>query len=251
MKHKLSPRERMMISSTIDLREGDPVFLFDYWRDIDLPRLDAYYPGLYPSPLNDNLRDVILKTHTKHCNITIPEKCNIVYGNGATQLLAAAFATSRQGVKLTAPHYHKYTEILDSAPKTGGLFSFTKETVVTIPNNPTGDISQVESKGAIIYDLSYNWKTYNTPVNVELNPSDIAIFSLAKATGHASTRLGWAFVPDNKRANAMQKYINSTSLGVSVASQEVARFILQRDLNCADGEGVFDKGENCLRCGGN
>ncbi|MBA2705171.1 MAG: aminotransferase class I/II-fold pyridoxal phosphate-dependent enzyme, partial [Blastocatellia bacterium] len=55
----------------------------------------------------------------------------------------------------------------------------------------------------------------------------VMIFSLAKVTGHAACRIGWALVKDPAMAAQMHRYVLLNSMGISLESQTVAAQILK------------------------
>jgi len=82
---------------------------------------------------------------------------------------------------------------------------------VTRPNNPDGSPRSAHASipgASQIHDLVYNWPAYG-PVVLSSHdaPVDVAIFTASKILGHASSRLGWAFVRDETTARYMFEYI--------------------------------------------
>ena len=222
---------------------GHPSFLQDYWKNHEIP------PGTInaslesgrvwemdywnrKSLLSPSLEKAILQIHQTLKNAETEDR-HIVVGCGATQLIsAAAFALVKRGVRSfhsTAPYWPRFPD-LTKIGAIGEKVTWSSHStegcqIITTPSNPTNAIAQKSGspQGWAIYDLCYNWPQYSAPIHWD---EDIMIFSLAKATGHASTRIGWALVKDEKLAWDMRRYIDLSTTGVSVHSEEVAAYIL-------------------------
>jgi len=80
-------------------------------------------------------------------------------------------------------------------------------------------------------DLVYYWPHLSGfGYNMEMKNSDVALFSLTKLSGHASSRFGWAFVKDQQLAETMRAWLYNIMLSSSTTS---AGFALQvfKELN--------------------
>ena len=75
-----------------------------------------------------------------------------------------------------------------------------------------------------MHDLAYYWPHF-TPIT-EPKSEDVMLFTLSKLTGHAGTRVGWAFVRDERVAEEMRAFVATTSLGVPHDAQLRASSIL-------------------------
>jgi L-tryptophan--pyruvate aminotransferase len=99
-----------------------------------------------------------------------------------------------------------------------------------------------------IFDVCYNWPQYLIDRDGRSHSftikQDIMIFSLAKATGHAGTRIGWALVRDTQIARYMEDYIEYTTGGVSVEAQHKCLSLLNHQNN------LFRLGANHYTCFG-
>lgn len=222
----------------LDLAYGNPTFLEPYWKGVDLSistKLSSNYIfGTIPE-----LHECIKSIHIQEKNANITDK-HIVIGAGATQLLAAILRIYDKPVIANSPYFMRFPEIAYAVKVRwkdcpGGV------EIITSPNNPDGKIPFQETKQIPIYDLSYNWKQYTLPI--EYN-QDVMVFSLSKATGHASTRIGWALFKDAQVAEKVKNYIEYSTCGVSIEAQFKAISILEHQLSTKDI--CFDYGRNVL-----
>lgn len=220
----------------IDLGFGNPSFLSEYWRGLDLPDIAAYYPDPYMSEKqNPFLEQEIRNIHKAVGNVLNVDDYSIVIGNGASQLLSAIlYETPDVFVTAPIPYFLRFPVLAQIG---GNQWSHKEKfkTILTIPNNPTGSFDEYHSykmstKGTFtITDACYNWPQYLNGRKVIELADDIILFSLSKATGHAGTRLGWALIKNPELANDVKRSVEMTTMGVSALSQEVGRFVLQRE----------------------
>lgn len=230
---------------------GHPDFLRPYWSAQDLPdSAAAYYPSRYMNKLNDlELESAIRNLHTWVKNVKDPDSYQIVLGNGASQLISAAlWATGTSSVFVPQPYYPRFPELIKRI-KCNGMSTkrYTGRAIITAPNNPDGTFEFYDKHSTgldeTIVDACYNWPQYTTDIK-ELN-DDLIVFSLAKATGHAGERLGWALVKDKNLAEKMTQEIELTTMGVSEAAMDTGRFVLKREggLYRQDSENIFKFGK--------
>jgi len=215
----------------IDMSWGSPAFLVPYWETYavktnrSLNREMTYHFGS-----KDSLKDVIREIHQQEKNAVVDGK-HIVIGAGATQIiLGLLFVLKQETGAATAwanpPHFSRFPRLaefagLEWAKKRNSLL------ITTIPNNPDG--ASVLHKNTDILDLTYNWPQYVPSVKKFDHP--VMVFSLSKATGHASTRIGWAILEDPELAAALELYIEHSTSGLSLDSQVAAEAILTSQLN--------------------
>lgn len=238
-------------SNLLDLRFGNTGFLANYWLRYDSKSSRFLYGdtnlGYAHAFPNNDLKITINSIHEAVGNAVTKDK-HIVVGVGASQVIQAAlFALKRRGTKSVyarPPHFPRlrhFSEIV-------GL-EFTYDTaspqtaeIVSLPNNP--DNSSVNPiYQPYIADCCYNWPQYQ---DVQKRDDDIMVFSLAKATGHASTRIGWALVKDKDIADDMNKFIEVQSCGVSVEAMIVAKQIFMNQAALPTSATVFSQGKNKL-----
>ncbi len=211
---------------TLELGWGNPCFLIPYWNRFDLsyptPKSTAYIFGHIPE-LEANIR----KLHIQEKNANVDDKY-LVVGNGATQLLVGILKTLGKPVTAEPPYFKRFLNFADMAgvPWKNELNGIK---IITTPNNPDGKVPlTVSANSPLIYDLSYNWSQYTDPVQYD---EDIMVFSLAKATGHASTRIGWAIFKDKELALKVKDYVEFSTCGVSIEAQLKANQIIKNQLN--------------------
>lgn len=239
-------------SNLLDLRFGNTGFLANYWLRYDSKAARFLYGdtnlGYSHAFPNDAVKESIKAIHDKVGNALTEDK-HLVVGAGASQVIQAAlYALKRRDIKSVyarPPHFPRFKHFSHMV----GL-DFTYDTaspqtaeIVSIPNNP--DNSYVPNVYATyIADCCYNWPQYK---KVELRNDDIMVFSLAKATGHASTRIGWALVKDKSIAEDMIKYIEIQSCGVSVEALGVTRQILMNQASIDPTFAIFKNGSDKLK----
>jgi len=244
------PFSRSKDTSKLDLRLGDPVFLQTYWDQEALDIVDFYkipnndmgYAHTEPSEI---LKQAIFNLHEAAGRYY--EGRHIVIGAGATQILMAAFQTEPFILSVKPPHYPRFKNMasLASVPF---AYSNLNPSLVTAPNNPDGEVDMELVKKASIIDACYDWPTYYRGHKQPKIDGPILVHSLAKATGHASTRIGWALVKDKARAEAMQHYIELTTGGISVDAQDMAISIINTLLDEIDNNNIFTFGSDELQC---
>lgn len=228
----------------LELGWGNPDFLVPYWEaqglsiNIDLDQSLAYqFTG------QEELKNNIKKLHQRIRNANIENK-NIVIGQGATHLLNGLIAIhSSPLVYANSPCYHKFYDYVRLANKTWTCHKNSIE-IVTRPNNPDG-LKHDPVADFKIYDLSYNWPTYG---QIDCYNEDVMVFGLSKATGHASARIGWAIIKDEKLAKDLETWIHLTSCGIGYYDQLVASKIIKHQVFTK--HTVFEFGEKILMIDG-
>ena len=211
---------------------GHPEFLAPFWTahpDTRLypDRADAFR---YCTDGLDTLKDSIRHIHQVYGNASCADH-HVVIGGGATQLIpATVYALRTMGYDSVSapipyfPGFRNSAQLLGLSWAGKGAGDKVIE-FITYPNNPDGKFCEPSySKSFKVYDLSYFWPHYTKIENFE---ADVMIFSLAKVTGHAACRIGWALVKDAEMASKMHRYVLLNSMGISLESQTVASQILR------------------------
>lgn len=223
---------------------GSPSFLSSYWEvnKIDVDKVKK--PKNYSFGSRARLKNRIKKLHKKIKNAETKNK-HIVVAAGATQILLGLMHVLREkNPKIKSawakpPHFSRFPKLADFAK----LDWYNTELAITITSNPNNpDNSIVDETGSTILDLCYNWPQYIDQVKKYDHP--IMVFSLSKATGHASTRIGWAVLKDKELAKELENYIEISTGGLSIDAQIRAEKVLENQLN-ADYT-VFDYGKHVL-----
>jgi aspartate/methionine/tyrosine aminotransferase len=248
----------------IDLRFGDPVFMQPYWNDFNLDdhilRGNNFVPshnisshnhmGYLHTAGSDDLKQAIRQVHHKVGNAD-PAGKFIVLGVGASQLLSAAIYALSDGksanVYAKPPFFSRFQQFTQFSGVEQANFYHVNPSkdfieIVTLPNNPDATASKAVCEN-VIYDLCYNWPTY---IDVVEYNEKIMIFSLAKATGHASTRVGWALVHDQDVADRMKHYVEMSTSGVSYNAMKLTCNILRTQANMDDRFTCFQHGQRKL-----
>lgn len=203
-------------NKVLDLGWGNPDYLIPYWKNIDLHipgKLDTQYMhGTLPA-----LQKLIKDLHIKEQNAEVKDKF-IVVGHGAKQVLQALFAVIGKSIWANSPYFGRFPYIAEQAGVSFNTREVEHINLITTPNNPDNRLCTHYIKNAI-YDLSYNWETYTYPIKYN---QDIMVFSMSKVTGHASTRIGWCILSDEKLAKKVTQYIEVNTGGVSIEAQHKA-----------------------------
>jgi L-tryptophan--pyruvate aminotransferase len=232
--------------SKVDLRIGNPDLYQPYWAGFH------EHFGLHLSPSEEmpylkeggsaDLKEAIRALHAKVGN-AITDDRYIIVGNGATQMLFAAmegFGVGPLGFWIQKPNWFRLPLMVNL---TGSHFvsddpAYADGEILTLPNNPNNVINQKVVKGDDfnIHDLCYNWPQYGKMFKADF---PIMIFSFAKATGHAGSRIGWAIVKEKTVAERMSRYIEYTTGGVSREAQVRAAKLI--DSQTHGSLGIWDR----------
>jgi L-tryptophan--pyruvate aminotransferase len=241
----------------IDLRIGNAAFLKTYWEKLSATPTsiapDWHLPYAKDTG-NDGLHETIIKTHDKLGNAETKGR-TVVIGGGATQLLFAtsqvlALKNSIKTVYTKPPFYFRFPYIFQSA---GLQFAYRGPEksleIVCLPSNPMCEVYEASPAAwATIYDLCYNWPTYLDQVQ-KVN-QEIMIFSMAKATGHASSRIGWGLFKNPELAAKVVMQLQYISGGVSMEAQERAKDLLETQLAILENQSqktVWEYGHEVLK----
>lgn len=229
---------------TIDMSWGSPAFLIPYWESLRLKTTRSIEKELpYNFGSKESLKTAIKALHNQEKNAVVNDK-HIVIGAGATQLiLGLLYVLKNQKNAKSAwanpPHFSRFPKLAEYA---GLEWKKTADSllITTIPNNPDG--SSFLYKKTDILDLTYNWPQYVKKTKQYDFP--IMVFSLSKATGHSSTRIGWALIKDKLIADALEQQIEYSTSGLSIDAQNTAEFVLNTQLK--SNYTVFEDGKRTL-----
>ena len=189
---------------------------------------------------------------------------HLVFGLGSTELVNAALYALAQRAAAAAPapanaasaavwaakpYYDRYVEAssyfqtrlfvwqkADAPPEPSGDRPVIE--MVTSPNNPDGTLREAQvtrsEHSYTVYDHVYFWPHFapiTGPVTDHVNNRSVALFSLSKLTGHASTRIGWAVCRSAEVAALMRHFILLNTLHVPRESQLRAAAALEHVLD--------------------
>jgi len=231
--------------SSIDMSWGSPAFLVPYWETHPIKTQRNLSQNLsYNFGSRKSLKELIKRLHIQENNANVEGK-HIVVGAGATSVILDLLHVLKKDSGARSawahpPHFSRFPRLAEFA----GLEWAKKRNsiiITTIPNNPDG--ASVLHKNTDILDLTYNWQQYVSKPKKMDHP--VMVFSLSKATGHASTRIGWAVLEDEMLAAALELQIEHSTSGLSIDSQLAAEEIIKSQLNA--NFTVFEDGKKTLQ----
>jgi hypothetical protein len=217
----------------LDLRLGEPEIMQEHWRYAILPKLIRNISLRYQQdPVERVLAEQIYKIHQVVGNIENLGQYKLLVTSGATQALWAISDVLGTGL-YNPPYYPRMKDIDNSLNKKADKPYF----IDSYPNNPTGEI--MDPSDLKVVDACYHWPQYYSfnDKMVKLN-NEVIVFSLAKLSGHASTRLGWVLVKDEGLFNELNTKIEWYTGGVSFDAQYKAAQVIA---NLVNNEWFFTK----------
>lgn len=241
-------------SAPVDAAAGRAGVLTAFWRRHAGPRelllmpasermdyeLDSHATAL-GEPEPTALEGALRALHALVGNAAV-EGHHLVLGAGSRQLVIAALyaAWRRAGqplrVRARAPFYPFHGRIAGMAPgiatwdgvpfegdgnplrAEGARGAGPVFELVSSPANPTGEWSyRSETPGSCLFDLAYHWPHLapRGALPLEARQDALMTFSLSKLSGHAASRVGWAWVKDAELARAMRHFIRHDTIGPS------------------------------------
>lgn len=223
-------------NGVLDLRLGEPEILQEHWNYAILPKLQRKISLRYQQdPVEKVLAEQIYRVHQMIGNVADLGQYRLLVTQGATQALWAVSGVLGTGL-VSVPYYPRMMDIKASIGRTSPYF------IDSYPNNPTGELLEPELLKVV--DACYHWPHYYLFRDnlVKLN-NDVIIFSLAKLSGHASTRIGWILVKDQELFDKLNTKIEWYTGGVSFDAQYKAAQIIA---NLVDNEWFFTKNKITL-----
>lgn len=214
-----------------DLAVGEPVFLQEI---IPFKNYDSFYSRFNGHgvknelgyPLLSGQPDLIEQIHKYHRH----KYKYAVVANGAKQCLSAVFyAYSRLGRRMVeheAPYWPSFPTLselcnLEFTGSCGGSRSLNRVRVITSPNNPDG----VENDNwCDVWDAAYGSDLYGKTKEPD---HEVAIFSSSKLLGLSSFRVGWLCTDNPEIFKYASEYVEKTTSGVCVTSQNHLTMVLQ------------------------
>ena len=214
----------------LDLSLGNPSFLQEKWNQSNfvLENLDMSYKGARKG--FNSLTEGIRLLHKKYNNCKISENSHIVITVGASQAVQACLYAQKKikkskHVYCPTPYWKRFDDFFEMTGVETAEEENSGFVLRTSPNNPDGVHTDWFCH---IRDACYNWPQYG--VDPICFKDEMILFSLAKMSGHASTRIGWIVTENEELAKEAQNYVNMATLGVSLESQYVASFIIEQVL---------------------
>ena len=223
----------------IDMLFGNPTFLQEYRDNIYGKSSVHFSENEYMPYIRSNtylpLVEQIKKTHRLVGNIEIADTDEIVIGVGATQVLFATLETVYgDRIWIESPYWFRFEKITEMLGI--NMCDYADDELLVLPNNPNNKVRLPNaSLRTPAVDACYLWPYYfrksddyktATEVLKAVAPQ-VTIFSLAKCTGHAASRIGWAIVKDKEVAKQMRSYIEYSTGGASIEAQVRAASVLQ------------------------
>lgn len=205
-----------------NLAVGEPVLL---QKHLQFPDFRSYGPFEYPTMDGD-------PQLIEHLRALHPESKYFVVANGAKQALTAAFwalkeTSHKDSVRHTAPYWPSYPTLarmvgLNFCSAGGSAFSQEID-VITSPNNPDGS-QCVKGQACDVWDAVYAHSLYGW--NGVEPYARVRVYSASKLLGLSGVRIGWAVTNDKWLADAMRRYVEFTTSGVSALSQQYLSWAL-------------------------
>jgi aspartate/methionine/tyrosine aminotransferase len=232
------------VKQMIDMAWGSPSFLAPYWASNPINVDKVKKPIKYEIGSRRILKRRIKQLHKKVGNVDVRNK-HIVVGAGASQIILALLhvlkesAVGFDSAYAHPPHFSRFPAFAKYATL-DWRFADKSILITSNPNNP--DNTTTDILDAVIVDACYNWPQYTSEVKKYNHP--IVVFSLSKATGHASTRIGWVILRDKELAKKLEQHIEVTTGGLSIDAQVKAEKIIEHQLQSS--HTVFDYGKHIL-----
>lgn len=159
----------------------------------------------------------------------------VVVCNGAKQALAAtlhSFALAGQTtIFYEKPYYPANSSLVKSAGLTWANVNEAGSYLITSPNNPDGatvsnmGLAQWRHLGPTIHDAAYYTPIYLPETQEVVAAGHVQIFSASKMYGLSGLRIGYAVCHDEQYYKDIVNYMETTTAGVSTASQDIVRNI--------------------------
>ena len=204
----------------LDLSVGNPGFLQDIYTPTHFhpPMVDKYR---YDTKIKGFLEGAIRKLHKQVGNIADVDSYEVVVANGATQLLDALIPAHNY-LEMYAPYWSRFKGIADARKVSfygrtnPESFNFT-----VYPNNPDFLLPYYNYYTNVV-DACYHWPMYYRHSEFKALTGEVFLFSLAKLSGLAASRVGWALVRNPEKAKQLRDYVELVTSGVSVDGQVMA-----------------------------
>ena len=209
----------------LNLAIGEPAFL-ELFLNKFYPFPINSFPTKYPASSGTKaLRESFCEYLYEYIGIETSPDC-VVVTNGAKQALSAGTAALLKEYQFSSflhrsPYWLSYPTIAHQANLPFG-YSEKSLIVNTSPNNPDGTTLDTDCH---IWDAAYAADVYGFEKG-EFPSFDVSVFSAAKLFAIGGARLGFA-TSYGVHVNNIAQYVESTTSGVSAASQEFVLGLLK------------------------
>lgn len=266
----------LLLDCSADADGGDPVYLEPYWQHhaASSAVLVSGWHRMSYRATGDNFISLELEKHIRLLHQAVGNAATdgkfIVFGTGSTQLINALLyalspdhgsnsaSISPARVVASVPYYPVYqrqTDLFDSKEyKWDGITSewvnsSTRNFIefVTSPNNPDGQLQHSALRGSsVIYDHCYYWPHYSA-ISAPAD-EDVMMFSISKASGHASSRFGWVVLKNEEVYRKVLWYMTLSIMGVSRDTQlRILKIIKAIIPEIRSKEDIFEFGHKAMR----
>jgi len=210
----------------LDMLWGSPTFLAPYWKKNSI-KTDSIEKELrYSIGSRSRLQQKIKQLHRKINNADVKNK-HIVVAAGATQIISGLLnilGKNKTVAWADPPHFSRFPILADLAK-----LDWSEEEdallIISNPNNPDNTVTL--DMNCDILDCCYNWPQYTDIIKYN---HPVMVYSLSKATGHASTRIGWAILQDESLAKELTQFIEVSTGGLSIDAQIKAEQVITHQL---------------------
>ena len=181
---------------------------------------------------------------------------HVVVTSGAKQGLLATFYALRKLGQTHLAMRSPYWSQMPEAIKLGGLGLILADAptwgtsyLIVSPNNPDGHVTtwddafELQKKCTKLGTYLVHDAAYHTPVYLGQRANDVLagtrIYSSSKMYGLSGLRVGWIVTDDPRIAKYASEYVEASSVGVSLLSQEVLANIVEHEKTHSSDEAIF------------
>lgn len=157
----------------------------------------------------------------------------VVVTSGGKQALDSAlralYICGGRHIYYDVPYYPANPGFIKSAGLLGVEESQADCFLITSPNNPDGknytnvELLNFASMKPTIHDAAYYTDIYLPDGQIPIDIGDMQVFSISKMYGLSGLRVGYVVVHNNIYYDHVRNYIETSTAGVSTASQDIVR----------------------------
>lgn len=160
-------------------------------------------------------------------------QAKVVITNGAKHGLSAILHALKKnkydGIYYDTPHYTPIPGLMQDAGLTRSPYIYSARVLLlTSPNNPDGKtytntfMNLLAEDKYVIHDAAYNTPIYLPDGHLPEKVGHVQLYSLSKMYGMSGLRVGYVVCHDDTLFKDIVDYVETTTAGVSTASQEIA-----------------------------